>query len=157
MRFSSLNAVGGWRAESYLASLEKIGALAESLLARGMNAQTPIFIMPGNSVDHALLSLAAQYIGVPTVPVAEQYSLIPGAYPRLIEAVQMVRPAMAYVDDADRFAEPIALNVFDKSKLSRPIPALKTSHLSLACSGGTPVLIWMRLLRLLAPIRLPKS
>lgn len=101
-----------------------------------MNAQALIFIMPGHSVDHALLSLAAQYIGVPTVPVAEQYSLIPGAYPGLIEAVQMVRPAMAYIDDADRYAEPIALNVFDKSKLSRPISALKTSHLSLAFSRG---------------------
>lgn len=104
----------GWRTESYSASLEKVRALAASLLARGLDAQTPIIIMSGNSVDHALLSLAAQYIGVPTVPVAEQYSLIPGAHPRLIEAVHMVRPAMAFVGDADTYAEAIALDVFDR-------------------------------------------
>jgi feruloyl-CoA synthase len=100
----------GWRAETYRSSLEKVRALGASLLARGLNAQTPIIIMSGNGVDHGLLTLAAQYVGVPTVPVAEQYSLIPGAHHRLIEAVQMVRPTMAYVDNADKYADAIVLD-----------------------------------------------
>ncbi|MFT5341794.1 MAG: feruloyl-CoA synthase [Paracoccaceae bacterium] len=107
----------GWRRENYRASLEKIRALAASLLARGLTAKTPIIILSGNGVDHALLTLAAQYIGVPTVPVAEQYSLISGAHPRLIEAVQMVRPVIAYVDDANRYAEAISLDIFDKIEI----------------------------------------
>lgn len=107
----------GWRTESYRASLEKVRALAASLLARGMTAKTPIIIMSGNSVDNALLSMAAHYIGVPTVPVAEQYSLIPGAHHRLAEVVQMVRPTMAYVDNADTYAAAIALEVLDKVEI----------------------------------------
>lgn len=130
----------GWRAESYRASLEKVRALAASLLARGLNAQTPIIILSGNSVDHALLSLAAQYIGVSTVPVAEQYSLIPGAHPRLIEAVQMVRPALAYVDNADAYSEAIALDIFDKIEIIATNPGdQKATPMAELFKGDTSV------------------
>jgi feruloyl-CoA synthase len=103
----------GWRAESYEATLQKVRAIAQALLARGLGADSPILIMSGNGVDHALLSLAAQYIGVPTVPVAEQYSLIPAAHGRLVHAIGLVRPAMAFVDDAARYADALKLDALD--------------------------------------------
>lgn len=103
----------GWRAESYAATLQKVRAIAQALLARGMGADHPILIMSGNGVDHALLSLAAQYIGVPTVPVAEQYSLIPAAHGRLVHAIGLVRPAMAFVDDATRYADALGLEALN--------------------------------------------
>jgi len=102
----------GWRTESYGASLQKVRALAASLLARGLNGDTPILILSGNGVDHGLLSLAGQYAGIPTVPVAEQYSLIHGAHGRLRHAVELVRPAMAYAVDAAQYAEALALDCF---------------------------------------------
>src|ERR1700677_2006473 len=49
--------------------------------------------------DHGLLALAAQYVGVPIVPLAEQYSLVPDAHPRLQYAVEAVRPKMVFADD----------------------------------------------------------
>jgi feruloyl-CoA synthase len=98
----------GWREECYAATLQKVRAIAASLLARGMGPDTPILIMSGNGVDHGLLTLAAQYVGVPTVPVAEQYSLITGAHGRLQHAVELVRPKMAYVIDADQYGAAIA-------------------------------------------------
>ncbi|WP_204115249.1 feruloyl-CoA synthase [Shimia biformata] len=100
----------GWRSESFLATLDQVRAIAASLLARGMGPQTPIIIMSGNGVDHALLTLAAQYVGVPTAPVAEQYSLIHGAHGRLRHAIDLVGPTMAYVVDADQYAEALALD-----------------------------------------------
>lgn len=103
----------GWRSESYGATLQKVQSIASALLGRGMGADTPILIMSGNSVDHALLSLAAQYVGIPTVPVAEQYSLVPAAHGRLKQAVEMVRPRMAYVDNAAQFAAALKLEVFE--------------------------------------------
>ena len=103
----------GWRSETYAAALQKVRALAASLLSRGMGPDTPILIMSGNGVDHGLLSLAAQYVGVPTVPVAEQYSLIHGAHGRLRHAIELVRPKMAYVVDADQYAEALKLGVLD--------------------------------------------
>lgn len=103
----------GWRKESYATTLQKVRNLAQSLLARGMGADTPILIMSGNGIDHALLSLAAQYVGIPTAPVAEQYSLIHGAHGRLRHAIELVRPRMAYVVDADQYAEALALDALN--------------------------------------------
>ncbi|WP_193171794.1 feruloyl-CoA synthase [Nisaea nitritireducens] len=103
----------GWREERFAAVLEKVRALAAALLARGMGAGTPIIVLSGAGVDHGLLALAAQYIGAPIVPVAEQYSLIHGAHNRLRHAVELVRPRMAYTVDADQYAEALALDIFD--------------------------------------------
>lgn len=103
----------GWREERFSAVLEKVRALAAALLARGMGTETPIIVLSGAGVDHGLLALAAQYIGAPIVPVAEQYSLIHGAHNRLRHAVELVRPRMAYTVDADHYAEALALDIFD--------------------------------------------
>ena len=103
----------GWREESYAATLQKVRAIASALLARGMGPDTPIIIMSGNGVDHGLLSLAAQYVGVPTAPVAEQYALIHGAHGRLRHAIELVGPKMAYVVDADQYGEALALDALD--------------------------------------------
>lgn len=100
----------GWREESYSSVLQQVQSVAQSLLARGMNAQTPVIILSGAGIDHGILMLAAQYVGIPVVPVAEQYSLIPEANERLVDAINMVRPAMAYVSDANRYANAIALD-----------------------------------------------
>ena len=100
----------GWRAETYQSTLQKVRAIAASLLARGMGPDTPILIMSGNGVDHGLLTLAAHYVGVPTAPIAEQYALIPAARERLEHAISLVKPSMAYVVDADKFAHAITID-----------------------------------------------
>ncbi|MGH1368412.1 MAG: feruloyl-CoA synthase [Maritimibacter sp.] len=99
----------GWREVTYREALEQVRAIGAALMARGLGPQTPIIIMSGNSVDHALLSLAGQYVGVPVVPVAEQYALIHGAHGRLKHAIELTKPKMAFVDDADKYAEALKL------------------------------------------------
>ncbi|WP_170604061.1 feruloyl-CoA synthase [Ruegeria arenilitoris] len=103
----------GWRKENYAATLQKVRAVASSLLARGMGPETPILIMSGNGIDHGILSLAAQYVGVPTAPVAEQYSLIRGAHDRLRHAIELVGPKMAYVSDAEQYGEALSIEVLN--------------------------------------------
>ena len=100
----------GWREETYQSTLQKVRAIAASLLARGMGPDTPILIMSGNGVDHGLLTLAAHYVGVPTAPIAEQYALIPAARERLEHAISLVKPHMVYVVDADKFAHAIKID-----------------------------------------------
>ncbi|AXI48072.1 feruloyl-CoA synthetase [Sulfitobacter sp. SK012] len=117
----------GWRTESYGATLQKVRAIGQALLARGMGQDTPILIMSGNGVDHALLSLAAQYIGVPTVPVAEQYSLVSAAHGRLLQAVELTRPAMAYVVDAGRYAEALSLDALAKVEIIASQPGMSSA------------------------------
>lgn len=99
----------GWREVTYAALLAEVRALAAGLLARGYGPEDRIAILSGNGVDHLILTLAAQYIGVPTSPLAEQYSLIHEAHPRLAYVLGKLRPRMAFVDDAARFADALAL------------------------------------------------
>ncbi|MEM7523205.1 MAG: AMP-binding protein [Pseudomonadota bacterium] len=61
--------------------------------------------------------LAAQYVGAAIVPVAEQYALIPAARGRLIEAIELVRPKLAYVADADAYAGALELEALDKIEI----------------------------------------
>ncbi len=116
----------GWRTETYATTLGKVRALAQALLARGMGPDTPLLIMSGNSVDHGLITLAAQYIGVPTAPVAEQYSLIEAAHPRLVHAVELIKPRMALVSDADQYAKAIALDALKGVEIIASRPGSQT-------------------------------
>ena len=103
----------GWREVRFAEALDMVRALATALAARGLGAGTPIAILSGNSVDHVLLSFAAQYAGAPTVPLAEQYSLIPEAHGRLVYVLDKIKPAMAFVDDAARYAGALNLPQLD--------------------------------------------
>ncbi|MBV7377634.1 feruloyl-CoA synthase [Maritimibacter dapengensis] len=113
----------GWREVTYAEALEQVRAIAGGLLARGFDTSTPVLVMSGNCVDHGLLALAGQYVGVPVVPVAEQYALIHGAHGRLRHAVEMTKPRMAYAVDAGQYAEAIALNIFDDIEVVASNPA----------------------------------
>ena len=99
----------GWREVSYKETLETVRKLGSWLLANGYDKKGPVLIMSGNSIDHAMIALATQYIGMASVPVAEQYSLIPGAHDRLLYVVEKVRPGLLYVDDAGRYAGAVGM------------------------------------------------
>ena len=113
----------GWRNVTYADLLRFVQRTASALLARGMGAEDCIVIMSGNSIDHLILSLAAQYVGVPVVPLAEQYSLIPEAHARLIYVLQKVQPRMAFVDDAARYAGALALSELEGVEIVTSCPA----------------------------------
>ena len=102
----------GWREVTYAGARDLVRRLAAGLLARGLGPGSPILILSGNGVDHGLLTLAAQYIGVPTVPLAEQYALIPGAWPQLEHCARLVSPGLIFAEDGDRFAAALGQSVF---------------------------------------------
>lgn len=107
--FLSERSDAGWRDVTFSQALTAVRAIATSLATRNMGPATPIVVLSGNSINHALLSFGAQYAGVPTVPLAEQYSLIPEAHGRLVYVLDKVSPAMAFTDDADLYAAALAL------------------------------------------------
>ena len=103
----------GWRELSYGDALSQVQAVAAGLLDHGVTPGDKIIILSGPGIEHGILKLAAQYIGVATVPVAEQYSLIPDALPRLIHIAEKTRPAMVFAEDAETFARGLSLPQFD--------------------------------------------
>ncbi len=100
---------GPWRNVTYADLLAQVRAVASALLARGLGPRDTIAVMSGNGIDHLILSLAAQYVGVPIVPLAEQYALIEEAHGRLVFVLDKVKPKLAFVDDAGRYASALRL------------------------------------------------
>ena len=98
----------GWRAVTYAETLQQVQALAASLLNQGMGPGTPVVVLSGPGIDHGILMLATQYIGMPLVPLAEQYSLMPEAAGKLDYCIKKVKPALVYASDGQKFGNALA-------------------------------------------------
>ncbi|WP_121068316.1 feruloyl-CoA synthase [Chachezhania antarctica] len=98
----------GWYELPYGEALEQARAIAAALLERGLGPDTPILIISGNSVAHGILSMAAHWVGIPTVPVAEQYALIPDARGTLRYVADLIRPRMIFAEDGAQYADALA-------------------------------------------------
>ena len=98
----------GWRTVSFSEARARIGALAGGLRELGVVGEAPLLILARNSVDHALIAYAAMSQGMPVAPVSPQYGL-KGAVPaRLAHALDVLKPACVYAEDAALFADGLA-------------------------------------------------
>lgn len=95
----------GWRQIGFAEAHDQVRALAGGLRELGVVGERPLLILARNGVDHALISYAAMSQGMPVAPVSPQYGL-PGAnLSRLAHAVEVLKPAAVYTEDAALFAE----------------------------------------------------
>jgi feruloyl-CoA synthase len=98
---------GEWRKVTYSETLHAARAIGTALLKRNLSAERPIVILSGNDVDHAMLGLAAQYIGVPYAPVSPAYSLVSGDFGKLRYIIKLLTPGLVFVADGSAFAKAI--------------------------------------------------
>ena len=98
----------GWRARTYAQAFADIRAIAASLLARDLSPARPVAILSDNSLDHALLAYACQYVGVPVVPVSPAYSLMSKDHGKLKAIFDLIHPGLVYVGDEARFGAALA-------------------------------------------------
>jgi feruloyl-CoA synthase len=94
---------GSWRTLTFGDTLKQTRSLAQSLLTRKLSPDRPIAILSGNGLEHALLGLAAMYIGVPYAPIAPAYSLASRDYTALQSLFAILQPGLVFVDNASKF------------------------------------------------------
>jgi feruloyl-CoA synthase len=103
-----------WRTLSYGDVRKRVRRLASGLLARGLDAATPVAILSGNSLDHALLALAGQYVGVPVAPLSVAYSLVSRDFGRLRAIFALLEPRLVFAEPREAFAPALrALSSFE--------------------------------------------
>src|SRR6187549_3651692 len=90
---------GAWRTLSYAQTLAQVRALAQALLERDVSPERPIAILSGNDIEHALLGLAAMFVGVPYAPISVPYSLMSSDFGKLKSIVEILTPGMVFVSD----------------------------------------------------------
>ena len=97
------NTSGGWTQLTYGDAHTRVRHIAQSMLDRRLSIDRTVVILSGNSIDHALLALAALYIGVPYAPAAPAYSLLVKEYGTLQHLLDTMRPGLVFADDGPRF------------------------------------------------------
>ena len=97
----------GWREMRYGEALTLIRALGQAILNHKLSAERPLLILSGNSLNHALMALAAQFVGVPSAAISPAYSLVSTDYGKLRDIAEQMTPGMVFVEDAQPFAAAI--------------------------------------------------
>jgi feruloyl-CoA synthase len=55
---------------SYARTLDCVRRLGQALLDADLAPERPLVILSGNDIEHALLGLAALYVGIPYAPIS---------------------------------------------------------------------------------------
>ena len=90
----------GERAISYREARDSALALAEGMLGFELGPERPLAILGSNSIDYALIKLAALYVGIPIAPIAPAYALQSIDYLKLAHAFRVLTPGAVVVEDA---------------------------------------------------------
>jgi feruloyl-CoA synthase len=104
------DANGAWKHLTYGNARLRAQKLAQALIDRALSPQRPVVILSGNSLEHALLALAAMYAGVPYAPLAPAYALLASEYTTLRAVWASLRPGLVFAAEGALF-EPALLQV----------------------------------------------
>ena len=94
---------GEWRRITYAQTRARARRVAAALLGRGLSTERPLAVLSANGIEHAVLELAAMYIGVPYAPVSPAYSLISSDFAQLRRVLELITPGLIFVSERERF------------------------------------------------------
>ena len=123
------DARGLWRRVSYAQTLTRVRRLSQALLDRKLSSDRPLIILSGNSIEHALLALAAMFSGVIYAPIAPAYSLQAKEFGTLAQIFERLHPGLVFAAEGAAY----------ERALSRVLPAgveLVVSASSLSSPGA---------------------
>lgn len=103
MRRPAKEGFGEWELLTYKDAERKISAIAQALLDRGLGQKTPLMILSGNSIEHALITYGAMLAGVPVAPVSPSYSTISSAFDKLEYIFELIEPKMIFMQSGAPF------------------------------------------------------
>lgn len=116
-----------WDELTYATGLRDVDAVTEALLERAAPGRT-VMVLSGNSLEHAVLALAAMQASMPHVPVTPAYSLRSTDFAKLRSMVELVDPAVIFVQDAEAFAPALAAVASDDRRLVVSVTGQSPGH-----------------------------
>ena len=115
-----------WRKVSYAEAKRTVDALTQALLDMDLPAGSPVAILSGNSIEHALMTQAAMQARLPAAPVSPAYSLMSQDHAKLKYLFGLIKPAVVMVQDGPTFAK--ALHALD-------LDGVQVIHVNRPCEG----------------------
>src|SRR5258706_3582550 len=115
-----------WRKTSYGEAKRTVDALTQGLLDLNLEPGSPIAILSGNSIEHALMAQAAMQTRLPAAPVSPAYSLMSQDHLKLKYLFDLIKPAVVMVQDGPTFER--ALKALD-------LDGVTVIHVARPCEG----------------------
>ena len=115
--------LGDWRSITYGVAITKASQVAQAMLDRGMGPDTPVMVLSGNSIEHAVIMLGAMKARVPVAPVSVAYSLFSSDHGKLKHVFNTCRPKMIFADFGPQFAKALAALPLDGIDVVTVLPA----------------------------------
>jgi feruloyl-CoA synthase len=126
---------------SYRAALDAVRRIGAALITRNLSPERPILILSGNSIEHALLGLAANFVGTPYAPVSPAYALLSTDFKKLKYIFDLLTPGLVFVADGSQFRhalEAVTPPDVEIVVTRNPIPKRRVTHFEqLISSAGT--------------------
>ncbi len=97
----------GWRKLGYGETLDCVRRIGAALLRRDLSPERPLVILSGNDIEHALLGLAAMYVGIPYAPISPAYALMSNDFGKLRSIIDLLTPGLVFTADGQAYARAI--------------------------------------------------
>ena len=108
---------GAWRSLTYSQVLSAVLSIGQALLDRGLSAEHPVVILSENDLEHLLLMLAGQHVGIPTASLSPVYSLVSKDLAQLRHCLALLTPGLVFVSNAQKYRRAIEVAVGDEMEL----------------------------------------
>lgn len=103
------DATGDWQRLSYARTLRQIERIAQCLLNLGFAEKDTIVILSDNSLEHALLALAALHVGIPYAPVSPAYSLVSTDFGKLRHCLTIMAPKLVFAQNRTAYGPALSV------------------------------------------------
>jgi feruloyl-CoA synthase len=133
---------GDWRTLTYAQVENAVRRIGQALLDRQLSTERPLAILSENDIEHFLLMLAGQHVGIPTAHLSPVYSLASRDFGKLRHTLNLLTPGLVLVADGERYNRAIETVVNPETELvvtTNPAPNRKSTLFSeLAATTFTP-------------------
>ena len=92
-----------WQRITYGEARQRVIKIASWLLTQNLSPERPLVILSDNSIEHALLMLAAMHIGVPSCSISPGNSLMSKDHAKLKGNIELLEPGVIYADPIEKF------------------------------------------------------
>lgn len=124
---------GDWRTLTYAQVHDAVRRIGQALLERKLSTENPIAILSENDIEHFLLMLAGQHVGIPTAHLSPVYSVVSRDFGKLRHTMNLLTPGLVFVSDGERYSRATETVVDPSTELvvtARPTPHRKSTLFS---------------------------
>ena len=97
-----------WLKVTYAEAKRQVDAVTQALIDRGFGPDKPVMILSSNSIEFALLTMAAMQARAPLAPVSPAYSVMSQDHAKLRYVFDLVKPGLVFVQNGEIYARALA-------------------------------------------------